>query len=297
MPTDYGFTGQRNDATTGLQYYGSRFYDPSAGQFASADTVLPGAGYDPLGLSRYAYVEGNPVTRTDPSGHYMDDGSGGRAFLNPNTGVTTYYTNAPPSRQYPKTVYRIPASPGFRPPPRPVRAPTPAPRPAPHQSPSNTSASGPARAYRLLDSTVGQLFGHQDYYSFTFGGTCPQCLPIAPTFGFTLTGDKLYFTEGVGFATPGPSAAFAGGTLLHRRPSQAQVDGYVSGASLSVSGAKPAGAGGVWGNEGQLNANAVGGEGLIGVEQAGVYQTVSFDTSDPQFWNWATGWPIDARSQ
>jgi RHS repeat-associated protein len=69
MPTDYGFTGQRNDATTGLQYYGSRFYDPQAAQFVSADTVLPGGGYDPLGLSRYAYVEGNPVIRTDPSGH------------------------------------------------------------------------------------------------------------------------------------------------------------------------------------------------------------------------------------
>jgi len=69
MPTDYGFTGQRNDAATGLQYYGSRFYDPQAGQFVSADTVLPGGGSDPLGLSRYAYVEGNPVIRTDPSGH------------------------------------------------------------------------------------------------------------------------------------------------------------------------------------------------------------------------------------
>jgi RHS repeat-associated protein len=69
MPTDYGFTGQRNDVTTGLQYYGSRFYDPQAAQFVSADTVLPGSGDDPLGLSRYAYVEGNPVIRTDPSGH------------------------------------------------------------------------------------------------------------------------------------------------------------------------------------------------------------------------------------
>jgi RHS repeat-associated protein len=69
MPTDYGFTGQRNDTTTGLQYYGSRFYDPQAAQFVSADEVLPGGGCDPLGLSRYAYVEGNPVLRTDPNGH------------------------------------------------------------------------------------------------------------------------------------------------------------------------------------------------------------------------------------
>ncbi|HEY7199067.1 MAG TPA: hypothetical protein VIC57_02590, partial [Candidatus Dormibacteraeota bacterium] len=28
MPTSYGFTGQRADATSGLDYYGSRYYDP-----------------------------------------------------------------------------------------------------------------------------------------------------------------------------------------------------------------------------------------------------------------------------
>jgi RHS repeat-associated protein len=68
MPTDYGFTGQRADATTGLDYYNARYYDPLAGQFASADGILPGGGFDLLGLSRYAYVEGNPVIRSDPSG-------------------------------------------------------------------------------------------------------------------------------------------------------------------------------------------------------------------------------------
>jgi RHS repeat-associated protein len=70
MPTDYGFTGQRADATTGLDYYNARYYDPVAGQFASADSILPGDGYNILGLSRYAYVEGNPEDRTDPSGKF-----------------------------------------------------------------------------------------------------------------------------------------------------------------------------------------------------------------------------------
>src|SRR5262249_25510273 len=67
----YGFTGQRSDAATGLDHYGARYYDPLAGQFTSADTVVPGGGYDPWGLSRFAYVAGNPVARTDPTGHSL----------------------------------------------------------------------------------------------------------------------------------------------------------------------------------------------------------------------------------
>ncbi len=42
LPTDQGFTGQRADAVSGLDYYGARYYDPVAGQFTSADTTLAG---------------------------------------------------------------------------------------------------------------------------------------------------------------------------------------------------------------------------------------------------------------
>ncbi len=63
-PTTLGYTGQRADASTGLDYYQARYYDPAAGQFTSADTVNDG-------LNRYGYVHGNPTTATDPSGHKM----------------------------------------------------------------------------------------------------------------------------------------------------------------------------------------------------------------------------------
>ena len=70
-PTSLGYTGQRNDATTGLDDYHARYYDPVAGQFTSADTVQDG-------LNRYGYVAGNPTTATDPSGHMLNaDGTGG----------------------------------------------------------------------------------------------------------------------------------------------------------------------------------------------------------------------------
>jgi RHS repeat-associated protein len=69
MPTDLGFTGQHSDGVTGLDYYVSRYYDPTVGQFISPDSALPENGYNPWGLSRYAYVQGNPETITDPDGH------------------------------------------------------------------------------------------------------------------------------------------------------------------------------------------------------------------------------------
>ena len=61
LPTTYGFTGQRADAQSGLDYYGARWYDPVAGQFTSADITLDG-------LNRYAYVHDAPTTLTDPGG-------------------------------------------------------------------------------------------------------------------------------------------------------------------------------------------------------------------------------------
>jgi RHS repeat-associated protein len=39
MRTAKGFTGQYNDAVTGLDYYGSRYYDPVPGVFLSADST------------------------------------------------------------------------------------------------------------------------------------------------------------------------------------------------------------------------------------------------------------------
>ncbi len=63
MPTDYGFTGQRKDSVSGLNYYGARYYDSVAGQFTSADLVQDG-------LNRYGYVHGNPTSATDPTGQF-----------------------------------------------------------------------------------------------------------------------------------------------------------------------------------------------------------------------------------
>jgi len=68
VATDFGFTGQKLDASDGLMYYGARYYDAALGRFISADTIVPSAG-NPQSLNRYAYGLNNPVKYTDPSGH------------------------------------------------------------------------------------------------------------------------------------------------------------------------------------------------------------------------------------
>jgi len=67
-PTSLRFTGQRQDATIGLYFYDTRYYDPALGRFISADTIVPQAG-DPQSLNRYSYVLNSPLNYRDPSGH------------------------------------------------------------------------------------------------------------------------------------------------------------------------------------------------------------------------------------
>ena len=62
------FTGQRLDASTGLYFYNSRYYDPDLGRFTQPDTYVQEPA-DPQTLNRYAYVRNNPVNFVDPSGY------------------------------------------------------------------------------------------------------------------------------------------------------------------------------------------------------------------------------------
>jgi RHS repeat-associated protein len=72
--TRYQYTGQYSyTADFGLMFYNARWYDPSLGRFAQADTIVPGGVQ---GLDRYAYVNNSPIKYTDPSGHSVDCGIG-----------------------------------------------------------------------------------------------------------------------------------------------------------------------------------------------------------------------------
>ena len=66
--TDKLFTGKTYDSTTGLYYYGARYYDPELGRFISADPTIQHP-YDPQDFNRYAYCRNNPVKYVDPTGY------------------------------------------------------------------------------------------------------------------------------------------------------------------------------------------------------------------------------------
>jgi len=59
----FQYTGQAYIASLGLYYYKARFYAPSLGKFLQPDPI----GYAG-GMNLYAYVGGDPVNFTDPSG-------------------------------------------------------------------------------------------------------------------------------------------------------------------------------------------------------------------------------------
>jgi len=67
------YTGQELDDSTGLYFYGARYYDPILARFISPDTFIQ-APADPQTLNRYSYVRNNPIRYTDPTGHsFWDD--------------------------------------------------------------------------------------------------------------------------------------------------------------------------------------------------------------------------------
>lgn len=66
--TNYKYTGKEEDSSTGLYFYGARYYDPDLGRFIQPDTIVPNP-YNPQDLNRYSYCNNNPINYTDPTGH------------------------------------------------------------------------------------------------------------------------------------------------------------------------------------------------------------------------------------
>jgi RHS repeat-associated protein len=61
---EQSFTGKKQDST-GLLYFGARFYDPEIGRFITQDPAKQD-------LNWYAYCGNNPINRVDPDGKYYE---------------------------------------------------------------------------------------------------------------------------------------------------------------------------------------------------------------------------------
>jgi RHS repeat-associated protein len=64
------YTGGIYDKSTELYYLNARYYNPADGRFLTEDSYRGDAG-DPDSMHLYAYCQNNPVTYSDPSGHWI----------------------------------------------------------------------------------------------------------------------------------------------------------------------------------------------------------------------------------
>ncbi|MGH7334188.1 MAG: RHS repeat domain-containing protein [Candidatus Rokuibacteriota bacterium] len=67
-PTKEGFTGKEQDAETGFDYFGARYYMPALARWTGVDPLAE----KHLEWSPYNYVLGNPLTLVDPDGRQID---------------------------------------------------------------------------------------------------------------------------------------------------------------------------------------------------------------------------------
>ncbi|MDO8705512.1 MAG: RHS repeat-associated core domain-containing protein [Sulfuricaulis sp.] len=67
--TTRGFTRHEQDDEVGLVNMNAREYDYVLGRFITADTIIPGAK-NSQSYNRYSYVNNNPLTAFDPTGHW-----------------------------------------------------------------------------------------------------------------------------------------------------------------------------------------------------------------------------------
>jgi RHS repeat-associated protein len=90
---EYRYSGKERDDTTGLYYYGARYYAPWLGRWMSPD---PAGTVD--GLNLYAFVVGNPINHVDKDGRMFRLLRGGPSRIRGGKGVAgqqkrTKYTN------------------------------------------------------------------------------------------------------------------------------------------------------------------------------------------------------------
>ena len=89
IPNSLQYNGERFDNNTKLQYLRARFYNPETKRFVTQDTYSL--------LNRFGYVNGNPVTYSDPAGHdvWSDIGNGiSNAWNSVSNGISSAWNSS-----------------------------------------------------------------------------------------------------------------------------------------------------------------------------------------------------------
>jgi RHS repeat-associated protein len=76
-PTKEGFTGKEQDAETGLDYFGARYYMPALARWTAVDPLAE----KHLEWSPYNYVLNNPLVLIDPDGRQVSANDPARFFV------------------------------------------------------------------------------------------------------------------------------------------------------------------------------------------------------------------------
>ncbi|HEX8347167.1 MAG TPA: RHS repeat-associated core domain-containing protein [Actinoplanes sp.] len=86
--SNVGFQGDWTDPSTGQVNMGARWYEPTTGGFLSRDSVNYSKG-DSILANRYTYGAGDPVSNSDPDGHWPSCGWCKRAVSNVSSALHT----------------------------------------------------------------------------------------------------------------------------------------------------------------------------------------------------------------
>jgi RHS repeat-associated protein len=71
LPTTFRYTGQREEASIGLYYYGARWYDPVLAKFIHTDIIVS-EPWNSQSYDRFSYVYNNPINNIDPTGNWTE---------------------------------------------------------------------------------------------------------------------------------------------------------------------------------------------------------------------------------
>jgi RHS repeat-associated protein len=83
--TPFGFAGGLYDHDTGLVRFGAREYGARVGRWTAKDPILLAGG-----LNLYAYVDGDPVNRSDPNGRFWWIAAGAAVGAGADLGLQLY---------------------------------------------------------------------------------------------------------------------------------------------------------------------------------------------------------------